>query len=168
MQGGGTAAARRGLPRSAPDRCRQYGGDLARWQNGRLQHRPDRISQAFEEQLGADAVGGKTAMLVGAGGAGRAVAFALIDLGAARYWFTISAPRHPKRWLKPCARFAGHNRAATVTLMSKPLSPSRQVSLMQRPWGCSAFPAVPLPHGRHNRRSLGRGRDLHATRDRML
>jgi len=43
----------------------------------------DRIGfrRAFEEQLGARLVSGEAAMLVGAGGAGRAVAFALFDLG---------------------------------------------------------------------------------------
>ena len=47
-------------------------------------HNTDRIGfrRAFEEELGPDAVRGRTALLVGAGGAGRAVAFALFDLGA--------------------------------------------------------------------------------------
>lgn len=45
----------------------------------------DRIGfrRAFEERFGREAVAGKTAVLVGAGGAGRAVAFALFDLGVA-------------------------------------------------------------------------------------
>ena len=45
----------------------------------------DRIGfrRSFEEKFGSDAVAGKTALLVGAGGAGRAVAFALCDLGVA-------------------------------------------------------------------------------------
>jgi shikimate dehydrogenase len=38
---------------------------------------------SFEAGLGAAAAAGKSAVLVGAGGAGRAVAFALMDLGAA-------------------------------------------------------------------------------------
>jgi quinate/shikimate dehydrogenase (NAD+) len=37
--------------------------------------------RSFETTLGRDAVAGQTALLVGAGGAGRAVAFALFDLG---------------------------------------------------------------------------------------
>jgi shikimate dehydrogenase len=37
----------------------------------------------FEEGLGTASIAGKTAVLIGAGGAGRAVAFALRDLGAA-------------------------------------------------------------------------------------
>ena len=43
----------------------------------------DRVGfrRAFEDALGREAIDGKTALLVGAGGAGRAVAFALFDLG---------------------------------------------------------------------------------------
>lgn len=37
---------------------------------------------SFAETLGADSARGKTVVLIGAGGAGRAVAFALMDLGA--------------------------------------------------------------------------------------
>src|SRR5207302_8989350 len=46
----------------------------------------DRIGfrRNFEDGLGRACIEGKTAVLVGAGGAGRAVAFALMDLGAAR------------------------------------------------------------------------------------
>jgi shikimate dehydrogenase len=46
-------------------------------------HNTDRsgFRRSFEESLGRAAVDGKTALLVGAGGAGRAVAFALLDLG---------------------------------------------------------------------------------------
>lgn len=46
-------------------------------------HNTDRIGfrRSFEDNIGTAAVAGKTALLVGAGGAGRAVAFALMDLG---------------------------------------------------------------------------------------
>jgi shikimate dehydrogenase len=46
-------------------------------------HNTDRIGfrRAFEETLGRGAIHDKTALLIGAGGAGRAVAFALFDLG---------------------------------------------------------------------------------------
>jgi shikimate dehydrogenase len=46
----------------------------------------DRIGfrRAFEETIGKASVAGKRVVLVGAGGAGRAVAFALIDLGVAK------------------------------------------------------------------------------------
>jgi shikimate dehydrogenase len=39
------------------------------------------FSRSFEETLGREVAAGKTAVLIGAGGAGRAVAFALMDLG---------------------------------------------------------------------------------------
>lgn len=42
------------------------------------------FARAFEETLGREAIAGKKAVLVGAGGAGRAVAAALLSLGAAR------------------------------------------------------------------------------------
>ena len=47
-------------------------------------HNTDRTGfrNSFEETLGRAAIAGKTALLVGAGGAGRALAFALLDLGA--------------------------------------------------------------------------------------
>jgi len=46
-------------------------------------HNTDRIGfrRAFEEEIGRGTVRGRTALLIGAGGAGRAVAFALFDLG---------------------------------------------------------------------------------------
>lgn len=46
----------------------------------------DRIGfrRSFEEGLGRGSAEGKTAVLIGAGGAGRAVAFALLDLGLTR------------------------------------------------------------------------------------
>lgn len=40
------------------------------------------FQRSFEEAFGRGAVAGRTALLVGAGGAGRAAAFALLDLGA--------------------------------------------------------------------------------------
>lgn len=48
-------------------------------------HNTDRsgFRAAFREAFGAEAVRGKTVLQLGAGGAGRAVAFALMDLGAA-------------------------------------------------------------------------------------
>lgn len=49
-------------------------------------HNTDRTGfrRSVEETIGRDRVAGQTAVLVGAGGAGRAVAFALFDLGLAR------------------------------------------------------------------------------------
>ena len=49
-------------------------------------HNTDRIGfrRSFEEGLGRDAIEDRIAVLVGAGGAGRAVGFALMELGAAK------------------------------------------------------------------------------------
>ncbi|TWT12850.1 shikimate dehydrogenase [Reyranella sp. CPCC 100927] len=49
-------------------------------------HNTDRsgFRRAFEETLGRDAAAGKPVLLLGAGGAGRAVAFALMDVGVER------------------------------------------------------------------------------------
>jgi shikimate dehydrogenase len=56
----------------APDgRTTGYNFDRHGWRN------------SFAETLGADSARGKTVVLIGAGGAGRAVAFALMDLGVA-------------------------------------------------------------------------------------
>lgn len=54
--------------------------------NGRTRgDNTDRVGfrRAFEETIGVSSVAGKRAAVIGAGGAGRAIAFALIDLGAA-------------------------------------------------------------------------------------
>jgi shikimate dehydrogenase len=47
-------------------------------------HNTDRVGfqRSFEETFGRPAIAGRDALLIGAGGAGRAVAFALLDLGA--------------------------------------------------------------------------------------
>jgi len=55
----------------ADGRTTGYNFDRRGWRN------------SFAETLGADSAKGKTVVLIGAGGAGRAVVFALMDLGAA-------------------------------------------------------------------------------------
>ena len=85
-------------------------------------HNTDRpgFRHSFEESLGRAAIEGKTALLVGAGGAGRALAFALLDLGAecllvhdqdgaraAGLVANLTAWRG-----RPCARLADDPRAA--------------------------------------------------------
>ena len=87
VQAGCHPAARRGGPRGAqigavntvaiaPDgRTTGYNFDRRGWRH------------SFEETFGRDRAQGATVVLVGAGGAGRAVAFALMDLG-------VATPRH--------------------------------------------------------------------------
>jgi quinate/shikimate dehydrogenase (NAD+) len=69
----------------SPD-ARQIGAiNTTTFHDGRMTgHNTDWIGfrRSFEETFGRGAVAGGTALLVGAGGAGRAAAFALLDLGA--------------------------------------------------------------------------------------
>ena len=66
--------------------ARQIGAiNTVTFHGGRMTgHNTDHVGfrQSFEETFGRAAIAGQSALLVGAGGAGRAVAFALIELGA--------------------------------------------------------------------------------------
>jgi shikimate dehydrogenase len=85
-------------------------------------HNTDRIGfrNSFAEALGRKAIDGKIALLIGAGGAGRAVAFALLDLGAkclfvhdqdgARAAALVANLTAAMK--RPCARVADDPRAA--------------------------------------------------------
>jgi shikimate dehydrogenase len=85
-------------------------------------HNTDRIGfrRGFEETLGRAAMEGGTALLIGAGGAGRAAAFALLDLGAACLLVHDKdaaraeslAAELAARLERPCARVATDPRAA--------------------------------------------------------
>jgi shikimate dehydrogenase len=66
--------------------ARQIGAiNTVTFEGGRMAgYNTDRIGfqRSFEETFGRSAIADRTALLIGAGGAGRAVAFALLDLGA--------------------------------------------------------------------------------------
>jgi shikimate dehydrogenase len=109
-------------------------------------HNTDRVGfrRSFEETLGRAAVEGRTALLVGAGGAGRALAFALLDLGAdcllvhdqdgtraAGLVASVTA-----RFERPCARVAPDSRAA--------LGQAAGV-VNATPVGMLGFPGNPVP-----------------------
>ena len=107
-------------------------------------HNTDRIGfrRAFEDALGRDLVGGKTALLVGAGGAGRAVAFALFDLGA-------HAVRVHDQSLERALRLADELVSAFGAGRSEAVADARRRSPM-RPewstpplWACSVSLACP-------------------------
>jgi shikimate dehydrogenase len=106
----------------------------------------DRIGfrKAFEEQFGAEAVGGKTAILVGAGGAGRAVAFALMDLGARKLLVHDARPQASEALVEGLRRFAGQKRAATVLDVEAALAQSAGI-VNATPMGMLGIPGVPLP-----------------------
>ena len=85
MQGSRAALLDEVSAEARPDRRRQHGDDRRRRKDRRLQHRSQRLPLELRGNARPRRViAGKTAVLVGAGGAGRAVGFALVDLGAAR------------------------------------------------------------------------------------
>lgn len=106
-------------------------------------HNTDRIGfrRAFAEELGEDAVRDKPVLLLGAGGAGRAVAFALKDLGA-----------HPikihdqdnVRARKLCAELS-----RSAMLSTDPLSEAAAMAgiVNATPVGMLGYPGVPLDPG---------------------
>lgn len=106
----------------------------------------DRIGfrKAFEEQLGAEAIGKKTAILVGAGGAGRAVAFALLDLGARTLLVHDARPQAAEALVEALRRFAGPERASTVPDVEAALAQSSGI-VNATPVGMLGIPGNPLP-----------------------
>jgi shikimate dehydrogenase len=100
--------------------------------------------QAFIEALGADAVRDKPVLLLGSGGAGRAVAVALMALGAS----TIRVyDQDPARATGLCAdlimRFGAHR----CELLSDPEDAAASVAgiVNATPVGMTGYPGVPLP-----------------------
>ena len=84
VQAGRHCAARCRGPAGRTDRRGQYRRDRAGRPHHRLQFRPAAaFAAASRKASGATVRKGATVVLVGAGGAGRAVAFALMDLGVA-------------------------------------------------------------------------------------
>src|SRR6478736_7063385 len=87
--------------------------------------------RSFEESLGRDSAQGATVVQIGAGGAGHAVAFALMDLGV--------------------ALLVVHDLDG-VRAISSARSRQLTVSSMRRRWACGAFPAIRCRYPRSNQR----------------
>lgn len=109
-------------------------------------HNTDRIgfSRSFEETLGRDAVAGKSAVLVGAGGAGRAVAYALMDLGAGNLFV------HDKDAARATALIADlivHCGAGRATFLENPAAAPVPVAgfVNATPLGMHGIPGHPIP-----------------------
>ena len=106
----------------------------------------DRIGfrRAFEETIGKAAVAGQRAVLVGAGGAGRAIAFALIDLGVAT--LSIHDKDH-SRADNLAAELSAH--AASIVFESAPdlASAMRGAAgaVNATPIGMHGYPGIPVP-----------------------
>jgi shikimate dehydrogenase len=106
----------------------------------------DRIGfrRGLEEALGRGAARGETVVLVGAGGAGRAVAFALFDLGAARVEvYDADARRSAALAADLIVRF-GAGRSAALAALEPALAGGAGV-VNATPVGMLGFPGLPLP-----------------------
>ena len=100
----------------------------------------DRIGfrSGFEETLGR--IEGETVLLVGAGGAGRAVAFALLDLGASRILAHDIAPERARA----LAAALGEDRCRVETDAAAALARAAGV-VNATPVGMLGYPGNPIP-----------------------
>lgn len=108
-------------------------------------HNTDRIgfARSFAEELGAEAVKGRAVVLIGAGGAGRAVAFALHDLGAAQI---LVHDRDLHRAAALVADLIAHLGAARCRLLQSPAEAPAEVAgfVNATTAGMLGFPGLPL------------------------
>lgn len=109
-------------------------------------HNTDRIGfrRSFEESLGRDAVAGQRVLLVGAGGAGRAVAFALFDLGAAAVLVHDRDMRRAAALAGDLAAQFGAGRGHAVEALAPALAEAAG-AVNATPVGMLGFPGLPLP-----------------------
>jgi shikimate dehydrogenase len=105
----------------------------------------DRIGfrRSFEEKFGRDAVAGKTAILVGAGGAGRAVAFALCDLGVATL---LVSDKNAAQATGLAAALAAHFGPDRCRVEADPVSALATAAglVNATPVGMTGFPGLPV------------------------
>jgi shikimate dehydrogenase len=103
-------------------------------------HNTDRsgFRNAFVETFGADAARGRDVLLLGAGGAGRAVAFALTDLGVASLKIF---DRDAAKAAKLCADLG---RRAAALDVPEPVAPSVAGIVNATPVGMLGHPGLPM------------------------
>ena len=118
----------------APDgRTTGYNFDRHGWRN------------SFAESLGADSARGATVVQVGAGGAGRAVAFALMDLGvAARHRSTTSTKRARMPWRPMLPNITARRAAASAESLERDIAAADGV-VNATQTGMTGFPGNPIP-----------------------
>lgn len=109
-------------------------------------HNTDRIGfrRAFEDALGRELVGGRTALLVGAGGAGRAAAFALFDLGAHAVRIYDQNLDRARRLADELVSEFGAGRSEAVADAASALSDAAGM-VNATPVGMLGFPGMPVP-----------------------
>ena len=122
--------------------------------------------RSFEEGLGRASAEGATVVLVGAGGAGRAVAFALMDLGVATVVLHDRDGARAAALMKDLTADYGASRCRLADNLEREIAAADGV-VNATPVGMHGFPGNPVPVSRLTRRALGRRRDLYADRDRL-
>lgn len=104
--------------------------------------------RSFEEGLGRAAADGKTVVQVGAGGAGRAVAFALMDLGVAELVLNDSDPAQARTLQADLATHYGAARCRLSTDLAAEVAAADGV-VNATPVGMHGFPGNPVPAALH-------------------
>jgi shikimate dehydrogenase len=109
-------------------------------------HNTDRsgFRLSFEETLGRGAVAGQAVVVVGAGGAGRAVALALVDLGAER---VLVYDKDTRRGAALVADLVVHVGTARCQLLESPAPAMAQAAgvVNATPVGMLGFAGIPVP-----------------------
>ena len=116
-------------------------------QNGRtMGHNTDRIGfrRAFEEGLGRAAIADKPVALIGAGGAGRAVGFALMDLGAASVVVHDADTARAEALCADLVRHCGTGRARSAASAAAAVAGAVGV-VNATPVGMHGIPGNPVP-----------------------
>jgi shikimate dehydrogenase len=117
--------------------------------SGRMSgHNTDRsgFRAAFRETFGESAVAGQAVLQLGAGGAGRAVAFALLDLGASQVrLYDRDGQRAQQLSADLCARFGAGK--AVVLDAPEPAAGSVAAIVNATPIGMTGHEGLPMPTG---------------------
>lgn len=100
--------------------------------------------RSFEEGLGRASTEGATVVLIGAGGAGRAVAFALMDLGAAIVVLYDKDGTRARALMGDLAMHYGASRCRLATDLERDIAAADGV-INATPIGMHGFPGNPVP-----------------------
>jgi shikimate dehydrogenase len=100
--------------------------------------------RSFEEKFGRAGARGATVVLIGAGGAGRAVAFALMDLGIATLLPCDAVAARANALAEDLARHYGPQRCRPVTELERAIAAADGI-VNATPVGMYGFPGNPVP-----------------------
>jgi len=108
----------------------------------------DRIGfrRSFEEKFGGEGAEGATVTLIGAGGAGRAVAFAFMDLGVAALRIHDTVAARAQALADDLAKHYGTARCRIVADLEREVATADGI-VNATPLGMHGFPGNPVPAG---------------------